>query len=668
MNHTHKGHHKAAMAIHDHHAMMVADFKRRFFVSLALSLPILILSPMIQHFFGFSFLFPGSALLLSILSTILYLYGGKPFLVGLKEELQRGRPGMMSLVGIAITAAYIYSMAIVFGLPGELFFWELATLIDVMLLGHWIEMRSLLAASKSLERLAALLPSSAHLLLDDSSIKDIPIHEVRKGDKLVVRPGEKIPADGVIKEGESDINEALLTGESKPLYKTKGDKVIAGALNGNGSLVIEVQKEQEQSYLAQVMKLVQQVMKSKSAVQDRADKVAFMLTIAALVGGIGAFLVWLYFHAPLSFALERLVTVMVSACPHALGLAVPLVIANITGISAQRGILIRNRRAFEQAYALTAVLFDKTGTLTKGTFEVTDVIPLGSLSRQELLSLAASVEHYSEHSIARAIVAKAQQERVPLYPVTGAKNYPGKGTVGTVEGKTLLLGNMRLFEQLAPTVSNKEVQKESQRLTSEGKTIVIVGAEQGFEGILALSDVIREESFEACKLLKEEGLRLAMITGDNRVTAQAVAKQLGIDIVLAEVLPDQKAAEVQRLRTQRLKVAMVGDGVNDAPALAAADLGIAFGAGSDVAQETADVILVRNDPRRVVDIIRLSRITQRKMKQNLFWATIYNVLALPVAAGVLYRYGITIDPAVGALMMSLSTVIVALNSSVRLEK
>lgn len=654
----------------DGHGFMVADFKRRFIVSCILSFPILLLSPHIQSFMGFSLSFPGSTAILFILSTILYFYGGRPFLKGLYNELLQRRPGMMTLVGTAITVAYLYSSAIVFGLQGELFFWELATLINVMLFGHWIEMRSLLAASRSLEHIAQLLPFSAHRI-EQGNIKEVRREMLKKGDKVVVKPGEKIPADGVIQEGESEVNEAVLTGESLPRFKSKGDRVIAGAINGTGSFVISVEKNQENLYIRQVMSLVKQVMEGKSGVQDKADRVAFGLTILALIGGFGVGIVWfLFLSKPLPFALERVVTVMVTACPHALGLAVPLVIAYITTYGAQKGILIRNRRAFEAAYVLDTVLFDKTGTLTTGTFEVTDIESFGSFSSNEILFLAASVEHYSEHHLARAIVLRARELKLSLHDVREAKLYPGKGTIAYVGERTVMLGNLRLFQDQGvdydgKKINSKKINSRIIELSSQGKTAVLVGIDRKVEGIIGLADTIREESYEACVSLKKEGLKLALITGDNKDVAYAVAQKLGIDVVLAQVLPEQKAAEVQRLQNQGLQIAMVGDGINDAPALAQADLGIAFGAGSDLAQETADIILVQNDPRRVVDVIHMARVTQRKMNQNLFLATVYNVVALPIAAGMLYPWGIILDPAIGALMMAASTIIVAVNSRLK---
>ena len=647
----------------DHHQMMLADFKKRFFVSLLLMVPILVLSPMVQTMVGLVFHFFGDTYLLWLLATMLFFYGGKPFLVGLYNELKNRRPGMMTLIGVAIAVAYVYSTAVVFFIPGPVFFWELATLIVVMLLGHWIEMRSVMGASSALEKLAELMPANAHLVLPDGTIKDVPSAEIKKGDKVLVRPGQKVSADGVVLEGESEVNEAALTGESKLIFKQAGMQVIAGSLNETGSLTIEVQKDQKDNYIAQVIKLVQKVMASKSQAQNIADKAALALTIVALSAGLVTFVAWLYFGGIVSFALERMVSVMVITCPHALGLAIPLVIVAITTLAARQGFLIRNRTAFEQAKDVDLVVFDKTGTLTEGRFQVSDLVPFGDTTEEKLLEIAASIEQQATHSIARAIVKKAIEKNISLASVTQFKTIAGKGVTAQVDDTTWYVGTQLLLEDMQLQPSNlQEALHKLKELQKEAKTPILVANGQRVIGIIAAADVVRDVSREAIDRLHARGIKTAMITGDNAQTAEVVAGLLSIDTVLAQVLPHEKAAEIESLQRKGYTVAMVGDGINDAPALVVADVGIAIGAGTDVAIESADIILVQNDPRQVVDVIDLSKLTYRKMIQNLFWAAGYNIVALPLAAGVFYNYGIMIDPAFGALLMSLSTVIVAINA------
>ncbi len=637
---------------------MVEDFRRRFWISLVLTIPILALSPMIQSFLGLGDVlrFPGDLLVLWALSSVVFFYGGWPFLKGLFDELRQRNPGMMTLIAIAIATAYLYSSAVVFGLAGKIFFWELATLIDVMLLGHWIEMRSVLGASRALEELARLMPSEAHKVLPDGSIQDVPLDQLHAGDRVLVRPGEKIPADGVIVEGHTTVNEALLTGESAPVEKKVGDTVIGGAINGEGSLVVEVQKTGAESYLSQVIELVRQAQEAKSRTQDLANRAARWLTIVALGGGGLTLAVWtLLIGQPFDFALERMVTVMVIACPHALGLAVPLVVAVSTALSAQHGLLIRDRTAFENARNLQAVIFDKTGTLTEGRFGVTDTLVFqDGLSEEELLRLAAAVEQHSEHPIARGIVEAVAQ---PL-AADDFQAIPGKGARARVNGQEVLVVSPGYLREQGLEVQDARVDA----LAEQGKTVVFVVRDGQVAGAIALADVIRPESREAVKQLKQMGLQVMMLTGDNRRVAAWVAREIGLDDYFAEVLPDQKAAKVKEVQRRGLRVAMVGDGINDAPALAQADVGIAIGAGTDVAIETADIVLVRNDPRDVVSILRLSRATYRKMVQNLWWAAGYNIVAIPLAAGVLYKLGLLLGPAVAAVFMSASTVIVSINA------
>ena len=662
----HAGHeHREAAATehagHDRHrGHRVEQFKRRFWLSLVVTIPIVILSPMVQDILGYRLIFPGNLWVLFALSTFVFFYGGWPFLKGLVDELRDRLPGMMTLIALAISVAYVYSSLVVFGLRGEIFFWELATLIDIMLLGHWIEMRSVMGASKALEDLARLLPAVAHRFESDSDVRDVPVNELRTGDKVLIRPGEKVPADGRIVYGQSEIDESMITGESRPVTRKQDDHVIGGSVNGTGSLTIEVTRTGKDSYLSQVARLVAEASASKSRAQGLADKAAFALTVVAVVVGVATLVVWLVLGQRFVFALERMVTVMVIACPHALGLAVPLVVAMITAISARNGLLIRKRTQFENARNIDTVVFDKTGTLTKGRFGVSDVISFGDWSRDDLLRRAASIEQNSEHTIARGIIREAQEKGLTLAGVADFESMPGQGAKATVEGQQIYIGNMRILATAGADVG--VVSSKVDEVAAQGKTIVLVVSAGKVQGLIALADLIREQSRQAVDSLKELNLQVAMITGDNEATARYVAKELGLDTYFAEVLPDQKSEKIKELQRQGRRVAMVGDGVNDAPALAQADVGIAIGAGTDVAIETADVILVENDPRDVADVISLSRLTNRKMVQNLAWATGYNVIAIPLAAGVLYHYGFVLPPAIGAVVMSLSTIIVAINA------
>ncbi len=653
--HGHGGHDHAS-----HHAHMLEDFKKRFWISLGATVPVLVLSPMIQSLLGVSFGFAGDRYLLFAISSFIYFYGGWPFLTGLVDEIKKTRPGMMTLIAVAISVAYVYSSLVVFGLRGRVFFWELATLIDIMLLGHWIEMKSVMGASRALEELAKLMPKEAHLLQEDGTTEDVPLEELHQGDHVLVRPGEKIPVDGQITDGASEIDESMVTGESKPASKEQGDAVIGGSVNGTGSLTIRVEKTGEESYLSQVVNLVREAGQSKSRAQGLADKAAFWLTVIAITVGVVTLTAWLLLGREFVFALERMVTVMVITCPHALGLAVPLVVAMITAVSARHGLLIRNRTSFESARRLDVVVFDKTGTLTKGQFGVSDVVSLGDWSTDELLRDAASVEQNSEHTIARAIVDTAQEKGLQLTRVKDFASIPGKGATAKLDGWTVYLGNKGILE--AAGIEGAEVTDQADRFAREGKTVVLVVTDKKVQGLIALADIIRDESRQAIRGLKALGIEVSMITGDNEATARYVAEELGLDSYFAEVLPDEKSEKIRTLQAEGRRVAMVGDGVNDAPALAQADVGIAIGAGTDVAVETADVVLVENDPRDVADIISLSQLTHRKMKQNLAWATGYNVIAIPLAAGVLSGIGIVLPPAGGALVMSLSTVIVAVNA------
>ena len=657
----HEGHRETGPEHGDHtghHAHMAADFRKRFWISLVITLPILVLSPMLQELVELreAIRFPGDLYVLFSLSSAVFWYGGWPFLKGLVEELNSHHPGMMTLVAVAITTAYGYSSAVVFGLTGKMFFWELATLVDIMLLGHWIEMKSVTGASKALEELAKLMPSDAHKLMPDGSVKDVPLAELAVDDKVLIKPGEKIPADGVVVNGESSVNEAMLTGESTPVRKTTSGKVIGGAINGEGSLTIEVKGTGKDSFLSQVIDLVKQAQESKSKTQDLAATAAMWLTVVALGGGAVTLFTWLVLISKdVAFAIERSVTVMVIACPHALGLAVPLVVAVSTALAARNGLLIRNRNAFERARKVQAIIFDKTGTLTEGRFGVTDTLVLSQdITEASLLQYAASVDVNSEHPIAKAIASSSEKK----FPVDDFKGIAGKGAEGRVEGKEVKVVSPGFLREQNVAMTDKRVEE----LQTQGKTVVFVLINGELKGAIALADIIRPESKQAIAELKAMNIRCMMLTGDNKQVAQWVSDQIGLDEYFAEVLPGDKAAKVKEVQSRGVLVAMTGDGVNDAPALAQADLGIAIGAGSDVAVETADVILVRSNPLDVVAILKLSQATYRKMIQNLLWATGYNTFAIPLAAGALYAWGVLLSPALGAVLMSASTVIVAINA------
>jgi Cu2+-exporting ATPase len=642
----------------DHHAHMAVDFRKRFWISLILTLPILVLSPLLQKLVGMREIihFPGDTYVLFGFSSAVFWYGGWPFLKGLFEELKSRQPGMMTLVAVAITTAYVYSSAVVFGLTDKIFFWELATLVDIMLLGHWIEMKSVMGASKALEELAKLMPSDAHKLMSDGSVKDVPLDELALDDKVLIKPGEKIPADGLIVNGESTVNEAMLTGESTPVNKKTGGKVIGGAINGEGSLTIEVKSTGKDSFLSQVIDLVREAQESKSKTQKFADTAAMWLTIVALSCGALTFLIWLVaMSREFSFAIERAVTVMVITCPHALGLAVPLVVAVSTALAAKNGLLIRNRVSFEGARKLQAVIFDKTGTLTEGRFGVSDTLVFSQdIDEETLRKYAASVDANSEHPIATAIAASSEKK----LPVENFKSITGKGAGGRVEGREVKVVSPGFLHEHNIHLADLRIEP----LQTQGKTVVFVLVDGKLKGAIALADIVRPEAKQAIASLKDLNIRCMMLTGNNKATAKWVADQVGLDEYFAEVLPQDKAAKVKEVQSRGVLVAMTGDGVNDAPALAQADLGIAIGASADVAVETADIILVRSNPMDVVAIVKLSRATHRKMIQNLFWAAGYNAFAIPLAAGALYAWGVLLSPALGAALMSASTVIVAINA------
>ena len=642
------------------HEHMVRDFRRRFWISLALTVPILALSPLIQRFLGIegALDFPGDDYVLFGLSTAVFFYGGWPFLTGLAGELRDRQPGMMTLIGLAITVAYAYSSAVVFGLRGEVFFWELATLIVVMLLGHWVEMRSVMGASGALEELVKLMPDKATRIRESGDTEEVPVRELSAGDRVLVRPGEKIPVDGEIVDGRTSVDESMLTGESKPVEKDEGDEVVGGSVNGDGSIEIEVQKTGAETYLSQVVEMVRKAQESRSKSQNMADRAAGWLTYIAITVGLVTLFAWLALGQSFTYALSRMVTVMVITCPHALGLAVPLVVAVSTSMGARGGLLIRDRTAFERARDLAAVIFDKTGTLTEGRFGVSDVFAAGEREPDEVLALAAALESHSEHPIARGIVREAEERELEFGSPEDFEAIKGRGAEGRVDGRSVKAVSPKYLEEEGLSFERDDVREAA----DEGKTVIYVIEDDEVAGAVALSDIVREESREAVKQLKEMGIRCLMLTGDVEPVAARVAEELGLDEYFAGVLPDQKAEKVKAVKAEGGVVAMVGDGVNDAPALVEADLGVAIGAGTDVAVQSADVVLVQNDPRDVVSIVKLSRATWRKMLQNFALATGYNVVAIPLAAGVAVAWGIVLSPAVGAALMSASTVLVAINA------
>ncbi len=641
---------------HNHHAMMIADFKKRFYLVLILTVPIMLLSTMIQKFMGVDWQFIGSKYILLALSSVVFFVGGWPFFKGLVTEIKTKTPGMMFLIGFAITAAYIYSVAVVFGLDGMDFFWELATLILIMLLGHWIEMKSIAGASKELELLVQLMPADAHMVMPEM-VHDVKTETLKENDIILVKPGEKVAADGIILEGESYLNESMLTGESKPVQKVKGQKVIAGSINGNGSIKVTVSHGSKDSYISQLVKLVDDAQKSKSKTQLLADTAAKWLTVIALVAGIGTFLFWYLTGETLSFAMERMVTVIVICCPHALGLAVPLVVAKSTALSAKNGLLIKNRSAFENSRKISTIVFDKTGTLTVGKFEVSKIVSLKKdIAEDEIIRIASALEQQSEHPIATGILLKAKDLSVKIPSTENFKAITGKGIEATVEGKKVLVVSPGYLKE------NKIAVPEGFS-ADDTETVVFVIINNELAGYIALSDEIRPESAEAIKTLKENHIKSILLTGDNSKVAKSVSDKLGLDSFIAEVLPDQKLEKIKELQSKGEFVAMTGDGVNDAPALAQADVGIAVGSGSDIAAETAGIILVNSNPKDIVNLILFGKATHRKMIQNLIWATGYNIVALPLAAGILYSWKILLTPAMGAVFMSVSTVIVAINAS-----
>lgn len=657
-NHDHHSESDSSAAGFDKHAgHHTPDFLKRFWITLVLSVPVLLLSHMIQQWLGFTIAFQGDKYVLLVLGSIIYFYGGMPFFKGFLGEVKAGAIGMMTLVALAITVAYVYSVAVVFGLPGMDFFWELATLIVIMLLGHWLEMRSQMAASKALQSLVALLPNDVTVEQNGSPVK-IKLEQLKNGDTVIIRPGEKVAADGLIVEGTSYLNESMLTGESVPVRKESGGKVIAGSINGDGALKIKATGVGKDSYLNKVINLVQDAQAAKSNTQNLADKVAKWLTIVAIVVGVGTFAYWYITMGDLAFALERMVTVMVTACPHALGVAIPLVVAISTTLSATNGLLIRNRTAFETTRRLSTIIFDKTGTLTKGSHTVQKIIPLTEhYSENDLLQYAAAVQQNSEHHIAKGIMQTLSEKKLELWKSDNFRYMQGIGVTGMVSGKSVVAAGPNYFVQ-----NNKQVPAIPEEINQDAETVNFILIDDVPVGIVSLADTIREGAKEAIDQLRSMNIKSFLLTGDNEKVAAAVSKQLGMDGYLANVLPHHKQEKVKEFQDKGEIVAMTGDGVNDAPALAAADVGIAVGSGTDVAAETADIILVNSDPRDVVKMIDFGKKTYSKMIQNLVWAVGYNVVAIPLAAGILYPTYV-LSPAMGAVLMSVSTIVVALNAS-----
>ncbi len=645
-----------AMSAPDHHKMMIDDFRKRFYVTLAITIPVMILSPMIQHWFGFKLTFEGAQYVLFILSSVVFFYGGYPFLKGFIDEMKSRSPGMMTLIAVAIIFAYVYSTATVFGLQGMDFFWELCTLILIMLLGHWLEMKSVAGASRELELLVKLLPSNAHLI-HEGQIQDVKVDSLTEGDLILIKPGENIAADGVVAKGESFINESMLTGESVPVKKEKGDNVIGGSINGNGSLEVKVIHSSKDSYLSKVIKLIDDAQKSKSKTQLLADKAARILTFAALLSGALTFIYWIFFSdQDFMFALERMVTVIVISCPHALGLAIPLVVAVSTTLSAKNGLLIKNRSAFENSRKITTVIFDKTGTLTFGKFEVVRIKSFNKdFDEKEIIRLAASLEQTSEHPIATGINLKAKDLNLTIPAADNFKAITGKGVEGKTEGKDIKVVSPGYLKD-----SYISIPEEIPAGTAE--TIVYLMVNSVPAGYIALADKIRPESYDAIKELHENDIKSYLLTGDNERVAKSVYSELKMDGYFAEVLPHEKLEKIKELQQRGEFVAMAGDGINDAPALAQADIGIAIGSGSEIAAETAGIILVNSNPTDISKLILFGKATYKKMVQNLIWAAGYNVFAIPLAAGVLFSFGILLSPAAGAVLMSLSTIIVAINA------
>jgi len=650
-----KGNHNNKEEFNKHAGHHTEDFLKKFWLSLILTLPIVFYSDVFVNFTKIQLpTFNGLNFIILVLTSIVFFYGGFIFLLGAFREIKSKNPGMMTLIALAISSAYFYSIYGFFVGAKNLFFWELSTLITIMLLGHYFEMRSVSEAQGALKEIEKLLPDKAERIKINNEIETIYLDQIQKNDILLVKPGSKIPADGVIIEGSSEINEGMITGESKPVVKNIGDEVIAGTINGDGMLKIKVTKIGEETFLAGIKRLILEAQKSKSRLQILADVFAKYLTFIAVSIGILSFIIWIYFKN-IDFALERLVTVLVIACPHALGLAVPLVVAISTTLAVHHGFLIKNRLAMELARKIDIVLFDKTGTLTKGRFKIKKIRSVGNLSEEQILKISSSLSQYSNHFISQGIITEAKEKNISFLEVKDFKNLTGRGVSGRIAGNFYYLGGENLLKELGISFKFNEVNEI-------GTINYLIDGNKNILGLLVLEDEIREESREVVLKLHNLGIKIAMITGDKKEVAQRVASELGIDEYFAEVLPEAKAEKVKELQKRGLRVMMVGDGINDAPALAQADVGVAIGAGTNVAIESAGIILIKNNPLDIVKIIQLSRFTFKKMVQNLIWATGYNVFAIPLAAGVLVEEGIILNPAFGAILMSLSTIIVAINA------
>lgn len=653
----------------EHHRMMALDFKRRFFVSLPLTLAVLLLSPQIEKWLHFSIKFPGIEFVLFVLSTIIVFYGGKPFFKEAKRELSSKNWGMMTLVSLALSVGYLFSIATTFLFPGELLWWEISTLVSVFLFGHWLEMRAVIGTGGALKELAKLIPPTAHKIVGDTNkkaiggedVEDVQTEELQKGDLVLVKPGEKIPIDGVVIDGESSVNESMITGESKPVTKGKNEKVVGGSLNNDGSLIIKVEKTGGETAISQIMMLISQAQETKPAVQSIADKAANYLTLIAIGAGSLTFLYWFFVNpSGAVFAVTLAISVIVITCPHALGLAIPAVTTITTSLAAKNGILIKDMKGIDVAKDIDYIVFDKTGTLTQGEFGVTEIIALSGLDNKDVLKMAASVELHSQHSIAEGIVNEARVKKIKFSAAHSFKSIPGKGAEGLVGGKKVVIGNTAMLEKRGVKLS---IAKELlEKIKDTTRTVVWVSREDKIVGVIALEDRVRSESKKAIESLHKMGIKVAMLTGDKKEVAEAVGKKLQIDMVFSEILPKDKVNKVKELQNKGFKVAMVGDGVNDAPSLTQANVGIAIGAGTSVAIESAEIVLVKNNPLDVVKTISLSRKTNKKMKENLAWATGYNAFAIPAAAGVFYPWGVVLRPEWGALLMSFSSVIVVSNA------
>jgi Cu2+-exporting ATPase len=665
--HTHHAHDAAGadhgLSGHDKHAgHSVEMFRQKFWGTLLLSIPTVVWGPMIQHWFGYQA--PGGPLatrwIPAVFGTLVFGYGGWVFIRGAAQEIRDRLPGMMTLISLAITVAFVFSLAVTFGFPGSDLWWELATLVTIMVLGHWVEMRSISQAQGALKELAKLLPDTAVRIVGDR-IETVAVSDLSTRDVVLVRPGAAVPADGVVRDGSSDVNESMITGESRPVHKEVGTRVIAGTVNGSGSLRVEVTGTGDKTALAGIMRLVAQAQSSRSRAQALADRAAFLLTVVAIVAAVITLVGWSLASKDASFVIERVVTVLVIACPHALGLAIPLVVAISTTLGARSGLLIRDRRGLEEARNVTAVFFDKTGTLTRGEFRVVEITTRQGLSPDDALTIAAAVEHDSEHTIAQGIVKSAEERALRLPKADRFEALPGRGVQAVVDGRTILVGGPALLREHGVQV-DPALQNAIERAAARGQAAITMIEAPSAMAVFAVADAVRPESRDAIQRLHAQHIEVIMMTGDARSVAQAVAQELGIDTVFAEVLPDQKASKVKEVQQRGKRVAMVGDGVNDAPALLTADVGIAIGAGTDVAVEAGDVVLVRSDPRDVPRIIALSKATYRKMIQNLWWAAGYNIFAIPLAAGALAPWGIVLPAAMGAVLMSLSTIVVAVNA------